>query len=191
MILCFDTETTGIPKNYKAPATDIDNWPRCIQLGWILLDEEKEVKKRDQIIQPIGFEIPEEASKVHGITTEQAMTVGWELEEVMKEFCDDMDQADTILAHNIAFDEKIVGAEMFRTKIFPKNNKERKRICTMQSSIEFCNIPGRYGKPKFPKLIELHQKLFNEGFDGAHSAIVDIEATIRCYYELVKRGIIK
>ena len=27
MYLIFDTETTGLPKNFKAPITDTDNWP--------------------------------------------------------------------------------------------------------------------------------------------------------------------
>ena len=32
MYLIFDTETTGLPKNWKAPLTDFDNWPRMVQL---------------------------------------------------------------------------------------------------------------------------------------------------------------
>lgn len=64
----FDTETAGLPKNFSAPTTDVDNWPRLVQLSWILTDERKEVF----IIRPDGFTIPEEASNVHGITTERA-----------------------------------------------------------------------------------------------------------------------
>jgi hypothetical protein len=35
MYLFFDTETTGLPKNYKAPVTDLNNWPRLVQLAWL------------------------------------------------------------------------------------------------------------------------------------------------------------
>ena len=37
MYLIFDTETTGLPRNFKAPITDTDNWPRVVQLGTMLL----------------------------------------------------------------------------------------------------------------------------------------------------------
>ena len=60
--LFFDTETTGVPKNYKAPITDLDNWPRLVQLGWILCDEQgSELQTGNDIIKPNGFIIPEAA----------------------------------------------------------------------------------------------------------------------------------
>ena len=34
--LFFDTETTRLPLDYSAPSTDINNWPRLIQLSWII-----------------------------------------------------------------------------------------------------------------------------------------------------------
>ena len=60
--LFFDTETTGVPKNYKAPITDLDHWPRLVQLGWILCDEQgSELQTGNDIIKPNGFIIPEAA----------------------------------------------------------------------------------------------------------------------------------
>jgi len=35
MYLFFDTETTGLPKNWKAPIEDLNNWPRLVQLAWL------------------------------------------------------------------------------------------------------------------------------------------------------------
>lgn len=43
--LFIDTETTGLPKEYDAPYTDIDNWPRLVQLAWIVF----------MIIQQLSF----------------------------------------------------------------------------------------------------------------------------------------
>ncbi len=40
LYLIFDTETTGLPKNYKAPVSDSENWPRAVQLSWQLHDHE-------------------------------------------------------------------------------------------------------------------------------------------------------
>ena len=39
MFLIFDTETTGLPRNWNAPLSDAENWPRCIQIAWQLHDE--------------------------------------------------------------------------------------------------------------------------------------------------------
>ena len=82
--LFFDTETTGIPQDYKAPCTDTDNWPRLVQLGWILTDSRgNELRRGNRIVRPEGFEIPAAASDVHGITTERALAEGEPLRDVM------------------------------------------------------------------------------------------------------------
>ena len=52
-----------------------------------------------------------------------------------------------------------------------------KQVCTMKGATEFCSIPSPRGWNKFPKLNELHSKLFGEEFDNAHNAFADIEAT--------------
>ncbi|HET7116363.1 MAG TPA: hypothetical protein VFI29_07720 [Hanamia sp.] len=36
MYLFFDTETTGLPKNWKAPVADLNNWPRLSELHYKL-----------------------------------------------------------------------------------------------------------------------------------------------------------
>ncbi len=188
MYLFFDTETTGLPRNWKAPVTDTDNWPRMIQLAWILADENgKTVEQKNYIIKPEGFHIPQEASRVHGITTERALEEGVFLEKVLNEFNILIDEAKYLVAHNISFDEKIVGAELYRKQI-PTRLFQKPRLCTMLSSVDYCKIPGYYGY-KWPKLSELHMQLFGEDFEGAHDAAADIEATARCFWELKKKNI--
>ena len=81
MYLFFDTETTGLPKNWKAPVTDLNNWPRMVQIGWILCDSEgNRMATSDFIIKPENFTIPYDASKIHGISTEKAIREGENLE---------------------------------------------------------------------------------------------------------------
>jgi DNA polymerase III subunit epsilon len=63
----------------------------------------------------------------------------------------------------------------------------KNKICTMQATTDFCKIQGPYGY-KWPSLPELHFKLFRETFDEAHDAMVDINATARCFWELRKLG---
>src|SRR5690606_5400908 len=48
---------------------------------------------------------------------------------------------------------------------------------------------GRGGKFKLPTLTELHEFLFSEPFAEAHNATADVEATTRCFLELVRRQI--
>lgn len=189
MYLFFDTETTGLPKRWNAPVTDVDNWPRLVQLAWMMFNSEgKLVAAKDYMVQPEGFIIPPEASRVHGITTLMAKEKGLPLQEVMEEFSVQIDRAAALVGHNISFDECIVGAEFERlrmmTTLFLKP-----RYCTMKSSTEYCKLPGKKGY-KSPKLSELHQVLFGTGFDNAHNAMADVEATARCFWELRKRGVV-
>ena len=188
-ILYFDTETTGVPLNYKAPSSDTNNWPRLVQLAWILTDEEgTRIHTGNLVIKPDGFVIPADATKVHGITTQRAKEEGVPLAEVIERFKSDLDMATYIVGHNIEFDKKIVGAEMIRLGM--KDELEKKKsYCTMQSSIDFCKIPGKYGY-KYPKLQELYKKLFGSEFENAHDAMSDIEATEKCFWELKKRKLI-
>lgn len=189
MYLFFDTETTGLPKNWKAPVTDLQNWPRMIQIAWILCDSEgNRIEANDFIIKPENFTIPYDASKIHGISTEKAISEGEKLESVLHEFNNLVNKADFIVAHNISFDEKIVGAELLRKGI--KSDFQRKRkLCTMQASTNYCRLPGPYGY-KWPKLSELHIKLFGTDFEEAHNASVDINATEKCFWEMRKIGLI-
>lgn len=190
MYLFFDTETTGLPRNWRAPITDLDNWPRMIQLAYLLTDADgKKLAGGDFIIKPAGFTIPEDAAKIHGISTERALKEGVELITVLLEFQAALGQAVCLVAHNISFDEKIVGAEFLRNKL-PDTIPAKKKICTMNSSTAYCALPGPYGN-KWPKLAELHKKLFQADFEGAHNAAADIAATIKCFWELKRLGIIK
>ena len=189
MYLFFDTETTGLPRNWKAPVTDLGNWPRMIQLAYLLADGEgNKLAGGDFIIKPVGFTIPDDAAKIHGISTERALREGVELLDVLREFQAAVAGAECLVAHNISFDEKIVGAEFLRNKM-ANTLPAKKMICTMQSSTDYCALPGPYGN-KWPKLTELHQKLFQKGFDEAHNAAADIAATVKCFWELKRLGVI-
>jgi len=187
--LFFDTETTGLPKNWKAPIPDVDNWPRLVQLAWLAYDAAgNKVAGENAIIKPVGFDIPEHASKIHGVTTKRALAEGKDLQEVLRAFRKQIELSEVIVGHNVGFDVNIVGAEFIRFN-FPPIVPARPKICTMLKSTKFCNLPGPRG-PKWPKLQELHHKLFSENFEEAHNAAADINATARCFFELKRLGVI-
>jgi len=187
--LFFDTETTGLPKNWKAPVTDLNNWPRLVQLAYLYYDiNGNKISEGDFIIKPEEFTIPSDASRIHGITTERALREGQSISSVLQQFNSFVVQASCLVAHNMSFDEKIIGAEFLRNGM-ENSIASKNKICTMESTTNFCAIDGPYGY-KWPKLSELHYKLFKTGFEEAHNAAADIKATVKCFWELRKIGII-
>ena len=192
--LFFDTETTGVPRNYRAPVSDSVNWPRLVQLAWMMVDKDgKVLKQTSVIIKPDGFSIPQDASAVHGITTERAQREGLPLSEVLEEFATDLSLAEQVVGHNIDFDQHIVGAELYRLGMDYNALMDKPCICTMKSSTDFCAIPNPnsyFGGYKWPSLQELYRKLFNRDFSDAHDALADITATKECFFALRNRGII-
>lgn len=193
MYLFFDTETTGLPDNWNAPASNFNNWPRMVQLAYLLYDTDGQlIESKNFIIKPNGYTIPSDSSRIHGISTQRAMTDGIEIDIVLADFQTMLSKATYLVAHNMEFDEKIIGAEFYRLK----NNDplvSKSKFCTMKSRsiISYCEIPsGRYGSYKWPKLSELHYKLFGTNFEDAHNASIDIQATAKCFFALRKKGII-
>jgi DNA polymerase-3 subunit alpha len=190
MYIVFDTETTGLPRDYNAPMSDVDNWPRLVQLAWQLHDVKgKLLSNHNYIIRPEGFTIPYNAEKVHGISTKRALAEGHELREILQIFREDIVQAKYLVGHNIGFDINVVGSEYIRAELFMPLG-EKKELDTKDISTDFCALPGgRGGKFKWPTLTELHQKLFGKGFGDAHDAAYDVDATARCFFGLITQGV--
>jgi len=191
MFLIFDTETTGLPANYNAPVTDSANWPRMIQLAWELHDSAGHcVAAYSYLVKPEGFTIPFAAEQVHGISTSMAESEGIPLQEVLALFEKDLLFASILIGHNVSFDLSILAAEHHR-KDFSSKLLALPVICTKEASTDFCALPGgRGGKYKWPSLAELHVRLFSEVFDEAHNAAADVAATARCFFELIRQGVI-
>ena len=191
MYLIYDTETTGLPKNFSAPVSDSENWPRLVQVAWQLHDDMGElIEVKNFIVRPEGFTIPYNAEKIHGISTKRAQEQGVDLAFVLEEFNKAVAKSEYIVGHNIIFDINIMGAEFYRIQM-ETSLMDEKNIDTKNEGTEFCAIPGgRGGKFKWPTLTELHVKLFKEGFSEAHNASADVEATTRCFLELVRLRVI-
>ena len=191
MFLVFDTETTGLPQNYRAPITDFNNWPRMVQIAWQIHDAKGDlVEVKNFIIKPEGFSIPFNSEKIHGISTKMALEKGIPLKDVLVHFQEALSNVKYIIGHNISFDNNIVGCEFLRSEMINVLS-DKISIDTKEESTDFCQLPGgRGGKFKWPSLSELYVKLFNETFAEAHNASADVEATTRCFLELVRLGII-
>lgn len=189
MYLIFDTETTGLPKRYDAPISDTSNWPRCVQIAWQIHDDMgRLIEHQDYLVKPEGFNIPYDAERVHGISTELAETEGTPLSEILEKFNLALSKANYVVGQNVGFDINIMGSEYYRLNLeSPFTSKRVLDTCT-ECTASILQLPGgRGGKFKLPTLTELHQYLFNIPFSEAHNATADVEATTRCFLELVRR----
>ena len=190
MYLIFDTETTGLPKRWNAPITDTDNWPRCIQIAWQLHDDTGNcIESQDYLIQPEGFNIPYDAEKIHGISTELAQEQGAPLVDVLEKFNEALNKTKFVVGQNVKFDLNIMGTEFVREDIANQLQELPVLDTCTEHTASLCKIPGgRGGKFKLPTLTELHEFLFNTPFAEAHNATADVEATTRCFFELLRLG---
>jgi DNA polymerase III epsilon subunit-like protein len=197
--LFIDTETNGLPADYTKPGTDTDNWPRCIQLAYALTTAESpkdSIKCGDWIIKPDCWTIPENITALTGISMERAEEQGVPIAYALDTFAYVYSQADYIVAHNLEFDWPVLTAEYIRLGLeVPTGAIE---ICTMKAPevINFCALPAssaqryRGQKYKWPKLQELHKKLFDHEFEGAHDAMRDMASLTYCFFELVELGVL-
>ncbi|MFZ8962793.1 MAG: DNA polymerase III subunit alpha [Schleiferiaceae bacterium] len=190
MYLVFDTETTGLPQRWNAPIEDVDNWPRVVQLAWQLHAADGSLMEaKDFLVRPEGFNIPFGAQKVHGISTQLAQSQGHPMSEVLDAFEAALAQTRYMIGHNLRFDLQVMGAEFVRlTRNHGKLQLPVLDTCT-QATAQVTQIVGGKGSGfKIPKLTELHAHLFSDDFAEAHNASADVEASARCFWELVRRG---
>ena len=193
-VIVFDTETTGLPKERNAKPENSHLFPYVCQLSWLIYDDEtgQIVKITDKIIRlPNGVTIPVEASKIHGITTDMMLEKGENMREVLMEFTKDWMECHILIAHNIDFDNKVLQAEYYRNNFINWLGRHRKiEYCTMKYGKKFTCIwrPSKFGNKMYqkpPKLIELHQELFDETPKNLHNSMTDVYVTFRCFHQMV------
>jgi DNA polymerase-3 subunit epsilon len=193
-LLIFDTETSGLlPKYFNSNEENILNslkfLPYIVQFSCILFDTKtmKILEKLDSIVNiPEDVDLSEDSIKVHGITKEMTKT-GVKIEELLEQFDNLYKKCDMLVAHNLQFDSSILKIEYLRNNKTNLDLTKKKNYCTMQNSVELCNIKsinslGIY--TKFPKLDELHFKLFQEKPTNLHNSYYDIIVCLRCFLKL-------
>lgn len=196
--LVLDVELTGLPPKNADYKTQYMDFPYIVSLAYKINDQ----PTREFIINQEGRQIPEESIAIHGITNEMAQASPHRLFTVLRDMVLEAQELNFSVGHNIYFDSSLIKANVLRgmkedpeysTALYPcieeVLHKDR-RVDTMKSTIKFCNLPGKYG-PKWPKLTELHFKLFGEYPAEAHSSGADVDTTYKCYMKLLELGILK
>lgn len=206
-ILIFDTETTGLPQGRNPSIMDSALWPHIVQLSYIVYDTElsQVICITDDIIDiPENVVISDFCVALHGITNLISKTKGIPISAAIQPFLQEFEKAELVIAHNMEFDLNMLGAELVRLKTSVQNSKiESKRwydkigmlidstklYCTMQSSLELCNIKAVYKTTKkeyvkFPSLSELHTHLFGYIPANLHNSLHDSVVCLRCFYKM-------
>jgi len=191
MYMVVDCETNGLPRDWRAPISQLDNWPRAVQVAWATYDDQhQETASACRIIKPDGWRISEQAARIHGITTQRASVEGFPARDVLYELHIAAAGVKHFIAHNAAFDGSVIAAEFLRQN-WQSPFEPRTMICTMEASTNYCKLPGGPRGYKWPKLEELYRLLFEQDFSGAHDARHDAAACACCFFELKNRGVIR
>ena len=189
--LVFDTETTGLPPYRKVEKSKeiasaikyLKHWDECriVEIAWLLYDEEGIcLKKENFIIQPKNYIIPEEASRIHGITHEMAIEKGIEIEFVLNIFALDLMDANYLVAHNMDSDYNVLLAEWLRyTPLTAEYFINISKICTMKDFLK----PNE----RWPKLSDLYYKCTGKPFFQQHRALGDAMACASILFKLINK----
>lgn len=206
-IIVFDTETTGLPKSRIINSETLELWPHVVQFSYVIYNvgQMKIEKIKDSVIKiPQVVVMSDENINIHKITNEVSQSSSIIIQNVLDEFIEDIscNNVIAIVGHNISYDLNMLKIELLRLihsqtndnksiykKMFYEINYTNKIFCTMKKSIDLCQIPARKKDGtiyyKFPKLIELYKKLFDEEPNNLHNSLNDVLVTLRCYYKLV------
>jgi DNA polymerase-3 subunit alpha len=183
-VMVIDTETSGLPSKRNVNPSDYHAYDTCrmVQVAWgIYTHDGNLVSEECYMVKPDDFIIPNEVIRIHGITNEEAMECGLPINEVLNKLHTSLATVQTIVAHNIKFDEGVVLAELYRAHAVDNANMwlSKARDCTMLMGSE----PGK----KWCKLVDLYRRLFEcEPEGNLHRADVDVRACARVYFELKK-----
>lgn len=182
MELFFDCETSGfINKNMSA--TDSGQaW--IMQFACILSDKNRIYNEFSTLVVAGKRTCHPKAEAIHGISVEECNKGGLNEGQLYHILANNFFTADTLVAHNIDFDLLFVDHLIQRVHKKWNGLYEKSKFCTMKETTELCQLPGKFGKFKWPKLTELYKFLFGEELEGAHDALIDVRATRRCYYRL-------
>lgn len=168
-----------------------------MQLGAILvnLDTRKTIASMDVIVRPDGWIIPEEVSKVHGITTEHALAVGIPERTALEMFMALWDGRQ-LLGHNESFDRRILRIAQHR---FPASLKEGAienwkacgSHCTQLLSTPILQLPptekmkaARRFHHKSANLGEAYEHFMGRPLKDAHSAMADCRAALDVFFAI-------
>lgn len=192
--LFIDTETTGLPKDRNAAFFESENWPYIVQISIIVLDSNmNKIGEDNYILSPENYTIPQDSTKIHGITNEYAKKNGAKRKMVLEYMRLLLQTVDYVIGHNVDFDINVLRAEIYRELGYAEElfySQNYRVVDTMKMGMDVCKIPSTINgeKYKWPTLDELYRKLFGKSFQGQHNAMNDVKATCECYCKMIGKN---
>lgn len=195
--LFYDTETTGLPL-FNDPSED-PRQPHVVQLAACLVDVDsrKTLASMDVTVKPDGWTIPEEVAAIHGITTEHATAIGVSESLAVGMFMSLWNRVGARIAHNETFDARIMRIALMRysTEQHADAWKAGAAKCTQILSTPILKLPptarmkaaGR-NHHKSANLGEAYQFFTGKALEGAHSAMVDVQACMAVFWAIQDRA---
>lgn len=193
-MIIFDTETTGLIENIAIPAK---RQPQIIELYALKLDDEilerittrTEEWSAEKLAEAprwhslfFAKDVPAEASAIHGIKTADVAGAP-PFAQKYESLCEFFAGERVLVGHNLSFDRDMLAIELRRMGKQCAFPWPWHHIDTVECTE--CEKGFRLG------LTQLHERLFGVGFDAAHRAKSDVEATARCVVELIRQGKVK
>ena len=196
-VICFDTETTGLPEKRNTSIYETSKWPNIVQLSFMVYDDETKeiVEEYDEIIKiDESIDLTPKSVEIHGISRDIIRQRGIPIVDALNAFKRALNSCDLCVGHNISFDKRLLIVEAIRNKGFDSTDNSyvqfqfKNEFCTMQKSVEVCRIEKLRGDGtiyfKYPTLLELHNHLFKKIPNNAHNSKVDVLICLRCYCKL-------
>ena len=203
----LDVETTG----FLLPDVPLghDMQPRIVQGGFLSFDLAGRIHQAVSItVRPDGWDIPDEAENVHGISYETAQNVGMDQYSVLPLLADMITSTDVVIGHNIPYDLGVVRSHLkamenarpddVHLRSLSSRIANVPRDCTMREGAGITNFPPSLnygpefiGKPKPPRLSVLYNFLTGEEMQDAHSAMGDCLGTKRVFEEILRQGYLR
>ena len=184
MTLVFDTETTG-RCDHKNP-DEPDMQPRLLQFGAVILgDDGVERGCVNFLVKPFGFEIPAEATAIHGITKEMAGEFGVSLAGVLTLFERWVLRSRILVAYNCDFDRIVMANEFRRMGRDVPFAGDHVWVDPMKLAMDVCKLPGGFrGEYKWPRLAEASEIILGVKPDKSHDALADVRTTVALFRKL-------
>ena len=196
-VICFDTETTGLPEKRNTSIYETSKWPHIVQLSFMVYDDETKeiVEEYDEIIKiDESIDLTPKSVEIHGISRDIIPVRGVPIVDALNAFKRALNSCDLCVGHNISFDKRLLIVEAIRNKGFDSTDNSyvqfqfKNEFCTMLNSVEVCRIEKLRGDGtiyfKYPTLLELHNHLFKKIPNNAHNSKVDVLICLRCYCKL-------
>lgn len=172
-IICFDTETNGLPMVYTKPYQE--NYPRLLELSFITYDT-KTTERKDFsfFIKPEGFKVKE--GLINGLNQEILENKGENIKDVLAFFLSCVKESELIVCHNVQFDTRVILGELERLNFSENPFAGMKSFCTMERTKWLF-------EGKRQKLANLYKYLFGEYYQHQHTAHSDTEATLKIFLQ--------